>query len=136
MFYEELPAYTYTLPCGHDFRSLTPSEPDDGDGLHWFVCDRHDEITWYGVEDRLLIVEPPRCPVTGRKLGDGELARRVDNAIRADRVATYYRAVWNTRTAKQVATATGVNHKLAERVAARLGVYSGDEASDHGGRDA
>lgn len=118
MYYERVNPYVYTLPCGHEFRSLTRSEPYRG--RHHFYCLSCEESI--AVKPADVIESRPRS-VRGALLGDGEVARRVDSAIKADRVAAYYRHVWDSETQDEVSAATGVSDATVWKVAADLGVY-------------
>lgn len=131
MYYESLPTYVYELPCGHEFRSLTRSvavsgslagEPETEDTMfaaHWFYCRpcRSFEV----IEPRNLVERRPRGRI--RAQGDGQLARKIDGAIQADRVAAYYHTVWHAQTETEVSIATGVERDIVKRVALDLGVY-------------
>jgi hypothetical protein len=120
MYLERVSPYVYELPCGHDFRSFTRSLADDEEGRHHFYC-----VPCrfpFSIAPLDLIECRPRSP-RGALLGDGEVARRVDSAIKADRVAAYYRLVWDDMTQDDVSAATGVSVSTVERVAADLGVY-------------
>lgn len=119
MYYERLPSYGYEMPCGHMFRSLTPSEAIDDE--HYFYCRSCERD--FAVLDRDVIEQRPRG-VNGKPLGDGQMSRRIDDAIKADRVAAYYRTHWDSVTVLQVSAALGISDWTVKHVAAQLGVYS------------
>lgn len=120
MYYERVSPYVYQLPCGHDFRSLTRSMADDEDNMHHFYC-LACELA-HAVKTADLIESRPRSP-RGALLGDGEVARRVDSAIKADRVVACYRNVWDDLTQAEVSALTGVSEATVWKVALSLGVY-------------
>lgn len=119
MYYERLPKYTYDMECGHVFASTVPSEADDC-GLHWFYC--RSCKTYEAVLHEELGEGRPLAS-TGRRLGHGEYARRVDAAIHADRTSDYYRRVWDGASVEEVARWLGVSKRTVQKVAADLGVY-------------
>lgn len=128
-YLDAVPAYVYTLPCGHDFRSLTRSAPGD-DGRHWFYCRTCREYA--GIPNVLMAgVELRPLKPSGRlSYGEGEIAKQVDAAITCDRIAAHYRAVWDAQTEAEVATTLGVSRRLVWRVALDLGVYE-SRTTDH-----
>lgn len=130
-YLDALPRYVYELPCGagHDFRSLTRSEPADEDGRHWFYCRlcKH----FVGVKPAALVERLPRFD-SGRVAADSQLAVRIDGAIAKDRVRRLYLAVWSDLTVRQIADALGVNRRYAEAVSLDLGVYERSSAVDCG----
>lgn len=129
-YYSDLPAYVYALPCGEVYRSLTPSVPLGPDGcteadcgLHWFPCTRCRTVHEIRTEE-LRVSLPGLAQPT-----DYQLRRRIDAAIHCDRVAAYYRAVWDGASVRDVVRATGVCQRLVEKVAAELGVYGSDDSA-------
>lgn len=120
-YQDKLPAYSYELPCGHPFRSMSRSAPSD-DGRHWFWCRHCHSYTALDDGHIGLYESPPRHP-SGKRMSDAELARNIDLAIKRDRIAAYYRLHWANARILDVAKALGVSEKLVRPVAAALGVY-------------
>lgn len=121
-YLDGLPAYRYELPCGHWFRSLTRSEPDDESGCHSFYC--RPCATFVAIPDHLIshAYYPPTHP-SGMVMSDNQLVVRINAAIIKDRVAALYRTFWNTISVREAADMLGVSRRHVEAVAIDLGVY-------------
>ncbi len=128
-YLDGVPKYTYDLPCGHAFFSRTVSEPDDDD-LHWFYCRSCNQYSAVPSDD--LVGGRPMY-ASGRRLGHHQLSVLNDAAILRDRVAAYYRTVWNSQSLDEVSRTLGIGRIQVARVAVDLGVYE-DSPRDLGDR--
>ncbi len=116
------PGYRYTMPCGAEYYSATPSEADDRDGYHWFPCVRcasyhalaEDEVAEYG--------HTPRGPK--RALADSEVAVYQDRARVKDRILrTLWRARHGAVSVAVVAASLAVSARLVRSVAEDIGFF-------------
>jgi hypothetical protein len=126
-YLDRLPTYSYELPCGHHFRSLTRSMPDDDDNRHWFYCKLCSEI--WGIAPCDLAELPPLHP-SGMRMSDNQLVVRINAAIGKDRVRDYYLNNWDAVSIRDVSAATGVQRSAVEAVATELGVYNDNPQPD------
>lgn len=125
-YLDRLPTYTYGMPCGHDFHSLSRSEPDD-EKRHWFYCSPCQQI--WGVVDIDLVEQPPRHPA-GMRMSDNQLVVRINAAIHKDRVKAYYLTHWDSVSIREVSATLGVQRSAVEAVATDLGVYNDNPQPD------
>lgn len=120
-YLDGVPTYVYELPCGHEFRSRTESHADDGDGLHWFYCERCRGFSC--VSPANLTGGRPLYASGKKRIGDYQLSVLTDSGIQKDRIAAYYRNVWDSMSVREVAEALDVQREHVECVSIDLGVY-------------
>lgn len=122
MYRDRVPTYVYPLPCGpaHHFRSYTPSQPDSD--IHWFYCHRCRDYAAV-LDTDVVEHRPERSVIDTRRLGDGELGRRMDKAILKDRVRPVLFRTWGTVSVATIALDLGVPQRLVRAVAEDMGVY-------------
>jgi hypothetical protein len=122
-YLDGLPAYSYELPCGHDFRSLTRCMPEEpGDGMVWFWCRQCGTYSALRPSEALDAETPPLHP-SGMRMSDKQLGVRIDAATVKDRIARVYRSLWDGVTVRELAKHLGVSERQVKAVALDLGVY-------------
>lgn len=121
-YLDGLPAYVYTLRCGHTFRTLCRSVPDEETGVHWFYCAGCRSFVFLS-EAEIFESETPPVHPSGMRMSDNQLTVRINAAVIKDRVAALYRVFWDAVGIREAAEMLDVSERHVKAVALDLGVY-------------